>query len=147
MIACRNGADENRSGATYSSRSDPSRRAVERLAVQRGVLLRVDHRDGPGRGARERLHLVLHEGDERRDDERQVVAHQGGQLVAQRLARAGRHDDEDVPRRRADGRAHGLLLPGPEGLVAEVGVERAIEIHRPMTLPADPAAGRIGTKS
>ena len=54
----------------------------------------------PGRDALERLDLVLHQRDERRDHEREVRAHERGQLVAERLARAGGHDDEHVAARR-----------------------------------------------
>ena len=75
-------------------------RAVERRAVRRRVLLRVDHRHLAGRDALERLDLVLHERDERRDDDREVRAHERGELVAERLARARRHDDEHVAARR-----------------------------------------------
>ena len=40
--------------------------------------------------------LVAHQGDERRDDDGQVVAGERGQLVAEALAAAGRHHDERV---------------------------------------------------
>ena len=74
----------------------PTPRASSAARFARRVLLGVDERDRPGARALERLDLVLHQRDERRDDERQVVAHQRRQLVAERLARAGRHDDEHV---------------------------------------------------
>ena len=37
--------------------------------------------------------LVFHEGDERADDEGGAAARDGGQLIAERLARAGGHDE------------------------------------------------------
>ncbi len=40
--------------------------------------------------------LVLHERDERAHDDRQARQHQRGKLVNERLAAAGRHDDERV---------------------------------------------------
>ena len=92
---------------------------LQRGAVVGGVALGVDERDAAGRDLRQRLDLVLHERDERRDDERHVVAHERGQLVAQRLAGAGRHDDEHVARGRADRGADGVLLTGAEGVEAE----------------------------
>ena len=92
---------------------------LQRGAVVGGVALGVDERDAAGRDLRQRLDLVLHERDERRDDERHVVAHERGQLVAQRLAGAGRHDDEHVARGRADRGADGVLLAGAEGVEAE----------------------------
>jgi hypothetical protein len=44
----------------------------------------------------ELLNLVLHQRDQRRDDDRQPALHDGGQLVAQALARAGGHDAQHV---------------------------------------------------
>ena len=62
------------------------------LAVGEG---RVDDR----RLLLDRLHLVLLEGDERRDDDRRPVDDEPGQLVDGRLAGARRHDGERVPAR------------------------------------------------
>jgi hypothetical protein len=42
------------------------------------------------------IDLVLHERDERRDDNGAARSEQGGNLVAQTLAAAGRHEDECV---------------------------------------------------
>ena len=113
-------------------------RALERQAVVGGVLLRVDERGAPGGRHGERVDLVAHERHERRDDERQVVAHERGQLVAQRLAGARRHDDEHVARGRARRCAHGLLLAGAERVEAEVLAQGGGGIHgrRPTLAPA-----------
>ena len=56
--------------------------------------------------------LVLHQGDQRTDDHRRPLQRQGGQLEAEALARAGRHDHQRVAplQRRADG----PLLTRPE---------------------------------
>ena len=43
-----------------------------------------------------RIHLVLHQRDERRDDDRQPRSRQRGQLEAERLAAAGRQQREDI---------------------------------------------------
>ena len=56
------------------------------------------------------VHLVLHEGDERRDDERQARQDHGRELIAERLSGAGRHDGENVP--AGEHRAH-ESPPGP----------------------------------
>ena len=40
--------------------------------------------------------LILHQRDQRRDDERDARQLERGQLIAERLARAGRHDRERV---------------------------------------------------
>ena len=50
----------------------------------------------PGRDPLQRLHLVLHQRDQRRDDQRQVRPHQRRQLVTERLARAGGHHHQHV---------------------------------------------------
>ena len=42
------------------------------------------------------VHLVLHQGDERGDDDGRSFHHQGGELVAQGFAAARRHQDEGV---------------------------------------------------
>jgi hypothetical protein len=102
---------------------------LERRAVVGGVALGVDERRAAGRGHVERVDLVLHERDERRDDERQVVAHERGKLVAERLPGAGRHDDEHVARGWPDGRPDGLLLARAEGVEAEVLAQRGGGIH------------------
>nr|GEU28127.1 hypothetical protein [Tanacetum cinerariifolium] len=44
----------------------------------------------------ERIDLVLHQCDQGRDDHAHAVAQQGGNLVTQRLAAAGRHQDQGV---------------------------------------------------
>ena len=62
--------------------------------------------------------LILHERDERRDDERQPRQQQGRDLIAERLARAGGHDGQRVPPGQKG--ADDLLLPGAEGVVAEI---------------------------
>ena len=46
--------------------------------------------------ASDRIHLILHQSDQWRDDDRGALADQGGQLVAEGLASAGRHKHEGV---------------------------------------------------
>ncbi len=95
-------------------------------AVLRARALRVDQTD-PRAGHRgQALDLVLHERDQRRDDQRQVIAHQGGKLIAQRLARAGGHDDQRVA--VGQGRLHRLALAGAETLEAEQAPQRPLGV-------------------
>ena len=61
------------------------------LAIQRGV----EH-SGADAGFLERRHLVLHECDQWRDDHAASVAQQGRDLVAKRLAAAGRHQHQGI---------------------------------------------------
>ncbi len=69
--------------------------------------------------------LVLHERDERADDQRGAAARDGGQLVAERFARAGRHDQQDIA--PGDRRAADLLLIGAKGREAEGAGEQGVE--------------------
>src|SRR5204862_4393318 len=109
---------------------------LDRGPVVLAGLLSVDERNAVAGATRAKaVNLVLHQGDERRDDDGQVLAHERRKLVAERLARAGGHDDERVaPLER---RPHGLLLPGPEGTEAEVVVEGRAQVHR----SGDPSGG------
>ena len=71
--------------------------------------------------------LVVHEGDERADDEGGAavsgrLAGDGGELVAEAFAGAGGHDEEDVLA-GGGGFADGLLV-GAEGGVAERFLEQ-----------------------
>ena len=63
-----------------------------------------------GRKGAHGIHLVLHQGDERRDDDRHTVHQECRQLVAQRFASAGRHQHESILALQhvAD---HRLLIP------------------------------------
>ena len=64
--------------------------------------------------------LVLHEGDEGRHDEGLAREGQGWQLIAQRLARAGRHDGQGVL--AVEDVADGELLPWSKRVDAEAGL-------------------------
>ena len=102
------------------------RRVLDHAPVRGRVALRVDEPDAAGRDALERLDLVLHQRDERRHDQRQVRAHERGQLVAERLARAGGHHHEHVAVRQR--RPDRVGLPGPERGEAEQLVQRTVGI-------------------
>ena len=76
--------------------------------------------------------LVLHEGDQRADDQRDPGQKQGGQLVAEALAAAGRHHAEDVA--AVQHLLDDLALAGAELLQAELIAERPLQV--------DSAAGK-----
>ena len=114
---------------------DPFGRHVEQLEItpERGApdlrgLVRthraVQAAGGDAAGA-ERVHLVLHERDQRRDHERQPVARERRKLVAERLAAAGGHEHHGVP--SGEGQSDGALLQGTEGVVPEVAPEERPE--------------------
>ena len=71
--------------------------------------------------------LVVHEGDERGDDERGASAGDGGELVAEGLAGSGGHDEEDVAA-VGGGAADGFLI-GAEGAWPKVLMEEGFEVH------------------
>ncbi len=72
-----------------------------------------------GRGdavADERVDLILHQRDQRRDDDRQPLANERRRLEADRFPAAGRQHDERVA--PVENRLHRLLLERPERRVA-----------------------------
>jgi len=62
-------------------------------------------------------YLVLHQCDQRRNDEAHASLHQGGKLVAQRFAASGGHERENVA--ALEHILHHGLLAGTEGVEAE----------------------------
>ena len=77
----------------------------------------------------QREHLIAHQRNERRDDERHALQHERGNLVADRLARAGGHDGHHVAPAQNGG--HRVLLSGAKIVVAKNLFERrARRIHR-----------------
>ena len=74
----------------------PCRQIVDGLGHAFAVHAAVDG-DGLGaQGGGQVVHLIFHEGDEGRYDQGEAAVEQGGQLVAERLARSGGKDGEDV---------------------------------------------------
>ena len=74
------------------------------------------------------IDLVLHQGDQRRDDQRQPVQHQGRQLVAEAFAAAGGHDAQAIASCQ-----HGrndLLLAVAEGRRARTAADRIPSLRR-----------------
>ncbi len=149
----------SRSGAAYSSRSRPAppRASDVRLVHRRR---RAVQRRGGDAPRRERRHLVLHQRDERRDDDRQARLEQCRHLVAHRLAAAGwqhrqhvapaEHVMHDAPLHRAE---IGMAEGGPQHVArqgersrharheAPDGGEEAVPLRR------DARAGKRGCYS
>jgi len=69
----------------------------------------------------ERVNLVFHQRDERRDDEGQAFELQRGELVDERFPRAGGHDGEFVL--MVEETLDRILLSRAEGVEAEVSAE------------------------
>ena len=73
----------------------------------------------------QRRHLIFHQRDERRDDEREAGKCEGGNLIAEGFARTGRHDAEGVA--AGEDRGDDFFLAGAEGVVAEIGLQILID--------------------
>ena len=116
-------------------------RPARLVPVERGVHERRRRRHA----RRELVHLVLHERDERREDERRLGAEHRRELVGERLARARRHERERVP--ALDGRAHDRLLARPERVEPEELAEWGGELGQAgeYRSPGE-AARRVGTE-
>ncbi len=71
----------------------------------------------PDAGLGQRIDLVLHEGDERRDDDSAAGSQQGRNLVAEAFAAAGGHEHQGVA--AVAHMADDLLLATAEGWIAE----------------------------
>ena len=99
-------------GQAELARRDPIEPVVLLLDGQRAI----DESDGKAAGL-ELIDLVLHQRDQRRDDQRQPVERQGRQLVAKALAAAGGHDAQAVFSRQDGG--NDFPLAGAEGRQAE----------------------------
>ncbi len=91
----------------------------------------------------ERRHLVVHQRDERRDDDAGPLAQQRRELVADRLAAAGRHQHQGVL--AALERRDDLALPAAEGSVAEDTQQQLLGpvAHRRVLYHAAPSVGSM----
>ncbi len=84
----------------------PLRRDIEEIELARGdpafecrllaIVKRGIQERGPDADLGQRLHLVLHECDERRDDDAGAGPYESGDLIAQRLAAARRHQRQGI---------------------------------------------------
>jgi hypothetical protein len=72
--------------------------------------------------------LILHERDQRRDDDRHAFLQERRQLKAQRFAAAGRHDREHVAARERV--QHDRFLAGAEAIEAEALLQRRGQVLR-----------------
>jgi hypothetical protein len=63
------------------------------------------------------VHLILHEGDERGDNDGEAGPDEGGELEAEGFAAAGGQDGHNIP--AGEGIADDLLLERPEGTETE----------------------------
>lgn len=86
----------------------------------------VDERGGDP-FAVERVHLVFHQCDERRDDERESFELQRGKLIDERFARACGHNGKSVL--FVEEGLNRFFLPRAEGVEAEAVMERRLKRH------------------
>ena len=90
--------------------------------------LRAVERFHPDTLPRKGIHQILHERNQRRDDNRHAVQHHGRQLVAEGFPAAGCHDSQNIP--TGDYVADDLLLIGPECLMVEERFQGFLDILR-----------------
>ena len=98
------------------------------LLAREGRVEEMRHAGGARLEAADQVHLVLHQGDQRRDDDRSPLHHQGRQLIAQRLAAPGGHQDKGVT--PFDQMVDDLFLVRLEGVIAEELLERLMYQRR-----------------
>ena len=72
----------------------------------------------PDSGLGQSVHLILHEGNQRGDDQRDPGLHQRRHLIADRLPGAGRHDAQHIPALKDV--VYDLLLSGPKFFMAKI---------------------------
>ena len=101
-------------------RASPARTVAFWSGAHRAVVAGRRHAVGD-----ERVHLILHQRDQRRHDERQAVADQRRRLEAQRLAAARRQHEQRVA--AGDDRVHGFALQRTKRGVAPVLLENGPE--------------------
>ena len=154
--ASRKAREAKRSGAASTSCVSPAAISRERLVVVALLHARREHRRVHARLAQP-APLVGHQRDQRADDHDQRAAGQRAnrrqrrQLVAQRLAAAGRHHDEAVA--PVERRLHRLALAGaervqPEALEQRLGARRSGRLDRCLHLAeATPHPGRLALPS
>ena len=111
-----------------------ARDLIEDRPVLRRIVRRVERRRGDAIAAQLR-HLIAHQRDQRRHHDGEAVAKQRRQLVAQRLAAAGRHHRQHIA--AVENGADDVALPRPEGLEAEGGAKaRSAAARSDMTVPS-----------
>jgi len=69
-------------------------------------------------------HLITHQRDQRRHDDREPIADQRWKLIAERLAAAGRHDGKHIA--AVQDRRDDLGLAWPECREAEYGAKAVL---------------------
>ena len=75
----------------------------------------------------EGTHLVLHQRDQRRDDDRRSLEDRGGKLIAEGLSAPGRRDDQDALS-APEKLVNGLSLPRPKLGQSEPLAQRHVDV-------------------
>ena len=111
---------------------------AQRIADRARVLAGAGQRGGVNPEALGAPHLVLHQRDQRGDDDRCAVPGQRRKLIAKRFTRPGRHYRQRML--PGDGALDDLLLHPAEMGKAEPVVEELVEVGHRMTIAAQRTA-------
>ena len=87
--------------------------------------LRTVELDGRNAAGLQAVHLILHERDQGADHDGRVAAKNSRRLIAERLAPAGRHDDDRIP--AVEHGSHRLFLKRAELAEAPVAQDNVLE--------------------
>ena len=129
------GADEVRRGEALRRDVQQPARRPHAPSVDLAACVRRQHRverRGPETATVQLVHLILHQRDERRHDERRPGQQQRRQLKAERLAGAGRHHRQQIV--AVENSLDELLLSVAESAVAEKPVKRSDEVPHELPL-------------
>ena len=117
---------------------------VEPLALLWPAEGRVDHRRGNvSRG--EGIDLILHQRDQRRDDDRDAAEAERRYLEAKRLASAGGHHDQAIP--AGDDFRNDLFLAVEKTAIAKVFLQRVVRRHQKRFLRQGCVHGVVNRKN
>lgn len=84
------------------------------------------HRDSINSLSSELVSLIFHESDQRTDDDSQAWQGESGELIDERLAASGRHDDESVS--SIEESFDRLPLSSPEIIMAEALTQQSASV-------------------
>src|SRR4029453_2218458 len=111
-------------GKTLRRHVEQTIATIAQAAKNSGLLVGTERAVVEGRRhavAYQRIDLILHQGDQGRDDEAETGLNEGWRLKAERFAAAGRENDDGVL--TGEDRVHGLTLMRAERGIAPIPLD------------------------